>query len=142
MAKLLKLGLSANLVIGGKPLPLESSLVEIPSGADVDLTTAIEDALNKSVEFRLPPGFALEFSIDEFADWLDKQGFDPIGLSSIVTGTSVVITNLAVSTKGKFDITLSVEFKQGLIPGDFGDFFDVKEIGLRLAYDPDESDDG
>ena len=131
----LEAGLSVTFVIGGKTVPVQSATLDVPSGKD--LKQAIQEAIEKGLEFSLPPGHSVTVSLAEFTGWLGTRGLTlPDGFGDVVSGTEITISALTISTKGKFDIALLVTFAGGIIPDNLDDLIDIQEIGLRLAFTP------
>ena len=82
-------------------------------------------------------GQSVTISLAEFTSWLSSRGLTlPPGFDDVVSGTQITISSLTVSTKGKFDVALLVEFSEGILPQGLDSFIDVKEIGLRLKVEP------
>ncbi|MEJ2210578.1 MAG: hypothetical protein P8129_16280 [Anaerolineae bacterium] len=131
----LEAGLSVTFEIGGRTVPVQSANLDIPSGKE--LKDAIKEAIEKGLEFSMPLGQSVTISLAEFTSWLSSRGLTlPPGFDDVVSGTQITISSLTVSTKGKFDVALLVEFSEGILPQGLDSFIDVKEIGLRLKVEP------
>jgi hypothetical protein len=131
----LEAGLSVTFVIGGQTVPVQSEALTVPSGQQLkdEIKKAIEDGL----EFSLPAGRQITVSLSEFTSWLSTKNLTlPDGFNDVVSGTEITVTALTVSTKGKFDVALLVDFAQGVMPTSLESFIDIKEIGLRLKVEP------
>jgi hypothetical protein len=136
----LKTGLSVSFEIGGKTIPLQT----MPLADDEELIDAIREAFEKDLDFSLPSGHSVDVALSELLSWLTDKGLSPPDLSSIVEGTDVTISGLTISTSGKFNIVLRVQFHKDIIPDTlpFGKLVAVSELGLRLAHDPDSDGSG
>lgn len=138
----LETGLSVSLEIGGHTVPLQTG--PIPLADDQELIDAIRDAFAQDLDFSLPAGHSVDVALSELLTWLTDKGLAPPDLSTIVGGTEITISGLSISSSGKFNIILRVQFQDDIIPDSlpFGGLVDVAELGLRLAYDPGSEDSG
>jgi hypothetical protein len=133
----LETGLSVSFEIGGQTVPMQTGPI-LPAD-DQELIDAIREAFEQSLDFGLPAGHSVDAALAELLSWLTDKGLSPPDLSDIVGGTEVTISGLTISSSGKFNIVLRVQFQEDIIPDTlpFGGLVDVTELGLRLAYDPD-----
>jgi hypothetical protein len=134
----LEAGLSVTFVIGGQTVPVQSKTLSVPS--DKELKDAIKDAIEGGLEFCLPEGSQVTVSLADLTSWLDTKGLTlPDGFDDVVDGTEITISALTISTTGKFNIALLVDFGPGIIPGELGDLINIQELGLRLKFTPPPS---
>lgn len=138
----LETGLSVTLEIGEQTVPLQTGPIQLAD--DQELIDAIRDAFEQSLDFSLPPGHSVDVPLGELLTWLTDKGLAPPDLSTIVGGTEITISGLSISSSGKFNIILRVQFQEDIIPDTlpFGGLVNVAELGLRLAYDPGPEDSG
>jgi hypothetical protein len=136
----LNTGLSVSFEIGGQTVPLQTG----PLADGPELIDAIREAFEDGLDFSLPSGHSVDVALSELLSWLTDKGLSPPDLSSIVDGIDITISGLTISSSGKFNIVLRVQFKPDIIPDSlpFGELVDVTELGLRLTYDPDAGDPG
>jgi hypothetical protein len=141
MAKLTA-GFSVQFVIGGQTVPLESTDVKLTSFNKDELV----DALKANIKFSLPADHPVSLNTSDFVDWLQAKLSD-LGVDQDLTplrstiGGTTTITAFSASGTGAFSIALTASFEGGLELGEFSKFIDVTELGLRLAYNPNEPDD-
>ena len=138
----LETGLSVSFEIGGQTVPMQTGPLLLAD--DQELIDAIREAFEQSLDFSLPAGHSVDVALAELLSWLTDRGLSPPDLSDIVGGTEVTISGLTISSSGKFNIVLRVQFQEDIIPDTlpFGGLVDVTELGLRLAYDPDSDGTG
>ena len=138
----LETGLSVSFEIGGQTVPMQTGPILLAD--DQELIDAIREAFEQSLDFSLPSGHSGDVALAELLSWLTDKGLSPPDLSDIVGGTEVTISGLTISSSGKFNIVLRVQFQEDIIPDTlpFGGLVDVTELGLRLAYDPDSDGSG
>ena len=138
----LETGLSVSFEIGGQTVPLQTGPIQ--PADDEELIDAIRRAFDESLDFSLPSGHSVDVALAELLSWLTDKGLSPPDLSDIVGGAEVTISGLTISSSGKFNIVLRVQFEGGIIPDPlpFEGLVNVTELGLRLAYDPDSDGSG
>jgi hypothetical protein len=141
MAKL-TVGFSVQFEIVGQMVPLESTDVRLTSFDKQELV----DALKANIKFSLPADHPVSLNTGDFLGWLQDKLQD-LGVTQDLTplkdtiGGTTTITAFSAAGNGYFSIALTAAFDEGIMPEDFGQFINVHEIGLRLAYDPNEPDD-
>ncbi|MGD8792942.1 MAG: hypothetical protein PVF47_10345, partial [Anaerolineae bacterium] len=109
----LQAGLSITFEIGDQVVPVQTETLELSGGT---LKEKVKEAIEQGAEFRLPPGQAIEVQLDKFTTWLESGGLDlPDGFDDVISGTTLTISSLCVSTKGAFDIALKVDLAEGIM---------------------------